>query len=47
MEYAELGTIAKIAYTRYKAGGITEAQISELVTAGKITLEEQNFILGV
>ena len=47
MIYSDLSTIGKIAYSRYKAGTITSAQIAELVSAGKLTSDEKLFIEGV
>lgn len=46
MEYTELSAIGKIAYTRFKAGAITLNQLNQLVSGGKITIEELNFITG-
>ena len=44
---SELSSVGKIAYSRYRGGGITAEQITTLVELGKLTADEQTFITGV
>lgn len=43
--YSELNVIAKIAYSRFKSGAITLAQLESLVPL-KISQDEFDFITG-
>ena len=45
--YAQLSSLGKIIYSRYRAGTITSAQVQQFVTLGRITQDEADFILGV
>jgi len=44
--YDDLSALAKVIYSRYCAGTITAVQVQAFATAGRITQEEADWILG-
>jgi hypothetical protein len=44
--YSELSATAKVVYSRYQAGVFAEDDVAKLLTAGKITEQESEFIKG-
>jgi len=47
MEYSELGAIAKVVYSRFKAGKMSFDDVDKLLISEKITEQEATFIVGV
>lgn len=43
--YADLSSLGKIVYTRYKAKTITATQVQQFATLGKISQDEADFIV--
>jgi hypothetical protein len=44
--YDDLSPLAKVIYSRYCAGALTAQQVQTFATAGRITQEEADWILG-